>query len=65
MHLYRKLQTAFPGAAGISCFLGVEEVSYRHLMGAENVTAIIRGREVLGDSWHIEDNLTVFARDKR
>jgi hypothetical protein len=55
----------FELAQSISCFLGDEEVSYRPLMGAENVTAIIKGREVLGDSWHIEDNLTVFARDRR
>jgi hypothetical protein len=49
----------FEFAQSISCFLGDEEVSCRPLMGAENVTAIIKGREVLGDSWQIEDNLTV------
>ncbi|SDT45557.1 acetoacetate decarboxylase [Bradyrhizobium canariense] len=35
-------------AQSITCFLGDEEVSFRPLMVAENVTAIIMGREVLG-----------------
>jgi acetoacetate decarboxylase len=38
----------FEFAQSISCFLGDEEVSFRPLMVAENVTAIIMGREVLG-----------------
>ncbi len=35
-------------AQGISCFLGDEAVSFRPLMVAENVTAIMLGREVWG-----------------
>ncbi|NVZ88182.1 MULTISPECIES: acetoacetate decarboxylase [Pseudomonas] len=35
-------------AQGISCFLGEEAVSFRPLMVAENVTAIMLGREVWG-----------------
>jgi acetoacetate decarboxylase len=32
----------------ISCFLGDEAVAFRPLMVAENVTAILAGREILG-----------------
>jgi acetoacetate decarboxylase len=35
-------------AQSISCFLGDEQVSFRPLMVAENATAILMGREVLG-----------------
>jgi hypothetical protein len=47
-------------AQSISCFLGDEEVSFRPLMVAESVTAIMIGREV----WDFQKSMAIHGSDK-